>query len=207
MDDYYCFRTDAAGRAFTYMEIGMVLLTVVVMGFYTVEFLRNSVSRSKRIYVAVVSLVMMIWIIQQISVDSCLYLGIYQSSWVEGVIDTTGITMFIVGLATFVVLFREDFSPLYYREPTEAGQAGKMGAGEEPEEETVLLEMTAQQHHLTVRELDVLKLVYKGKNNAEIAEELFISINTVKKHMKNIYEKLGTSSRMELVYIINQKKK
>ena len=32
-------------------------------------------------------------------------------------------------------------------------------------------------------------------------------INTVKKHMKNIYEKLGTSSRMELVYIINQKKK
>lgn len=32
--------------AFTYMEIGMVLLTVVVMGFYTVEFLRNSVRRS-----------------------------------------------------------------------------------------------------------------------------------------------------------------
>ena len=207
MDDYYCFRTDAAGRAFTYMEIGMVLLTVVVVSFYTIEFLRNSVSRSKRIYVAVVSLVMMIWIIQQISVDSCLYLGIYQSAWVEGVIDTTGIAMFIVGLATFAVLFREDFSPLYYREPTEAGQAGKMDAGEEPEEETVLLEMTAQQHHLTVRELDVLKLAYQGKNNAEIAEERFISINTVKKHMKNIYEKIGTSSRMELIYIINQKKK
>ena len=115
--------------------------------------------------------------------------------------------MFIVGLATFVVLFREDFSPLYYREPTEAGRTGKMGAGEEPEEETILLEMTAQQHHLTVRELDVLKLAYQGKNNAEIAEELFISINTVKKHMKNIYEKIGTSSRMELIYIINQKKK
>ena len=79
--------------------------------------------------------------------------------------------------------------------------------GELLENETAVLEMTAQQHHLTVRELDVLKLVYKGKNNAEIAEELFISINTVKKHMKNIYEKLGTSSRMELVYIINQKKK
>ena len=79
--------------------------------------------------------------------------------------------------------------------------------GELLEKETDVLEMTAQQHHLTVRELDVLKLVYKGKNNAEIAEELFISINTVKKHMKNIYEKLGTSSRMELVYIINQKKK
>ena len=33
MDDYYCFRTDAAGRDYTYMEIGIVLLTVVVIGF------------------------------------------------------------------------------------------------------------------------------------------------------------------------------
>jgi DNA-binding NarL/FixJ family response regulator len=54
------------------------------------------------------------------------------------------------------------------------------------------------------RELDVLRSVYKGMNNPEIADKLYISINTVKKHLKNIYEKTGTSSRMELVYVINK---
>lgn len=205
MDDFYCFRTVAAGKLFTYVEIGMVLLTVVVVGFYTIEFARNTVSRSKRVYVAVVSSVLMIWIMQQIFVDSSLYLGIYQSAWAEGIIDTTGIVMFIVGLATFILLFREDFSPLYYPEHSNIEQTGTKDMTEGMNDDD-RLEWMAQQHHLTVRELDVMKLVYKGKNNAEIADELFISINTVKKHLKNIYEKIGTSNRMELIYIVNQKR-
>ena len=48
-----------------------------------------------------------------------------------------------------------------------------------------------------------MRLVYEGKNNPEIADALFISRNTVKKHLQNIYEKTGVNSRMELVYVIN----
>jgi len=52
---------------------------------------------------------------------------------------------------------------------------------------------------LTSRELEVLKLVAKGMSNREIADELFISENTVKNHVRNILEKLHLHSRMQAV--------
>jgi DNA-binding NarL/FixJ family response regulator len=59
---------------------------------------------------------------------------------------------------------------------------------------------------LTDRELEVLKLVAKGFNNRTIAEELFISENTVKNHIRNILEKLQLHSRMEaVVYAVREK--
>jgi two-component system NarL family response regulator len=59
---------------------------------------------------------------------------------------------------------------------------------------------------LTDRELEVLKLVAKGLNNRAIAEQLFISENTVKNHVRNILEKLQLHSRMEaVVYAVREK--
>ena len=59
---------------------------------------------------------------------------------------------------------------------------------------------------LTPRELDVLKLVAKGLSNREISEELYISENTVKNHVRNILEKLHLHSRMEaVVYAMREK--
>jgi len=48
---------------------------------------------------------------------------------------------------------------------------------------------------LTEREVDVLKLITKGLNNAEISERLCISMNTVKTHLKNIFQKLEVEDR------------
>lgn len=45
-------------------------------------------------------------------------------------------------------------------------------------------------HPLTTRELEVLKLMSEGSSSREIASELFVSVDTVKKHIKNIYAKL-----------------
>jgi DNA-binding NarL/FixJ family response regulator len=59
---------------------------------------------------------------------------------------------------------------------------------------------------LTERELEVLKLVAKGMNNRDIGQELFISENTVKNHVRNILEKLHLHSRMEaVVYAVREK--
>jgi LuxR family transcriptional regulator, maltose regulon positive regulatory protein len=52
---------------------------------------------------------------------------------------------------------------------------------------------------LTPRELDVLRCLAQGASNQAIAEELFITINSVKKHTGNIYRKLDASSRTQAI--------
>ena len=52
---------------------------------------------------------------------------------------------------------------------------------------------------LTQKEFDVLKDIYKGKTNNQIATDHFISINTIKTHIKNIYKKLDVHSRSEVI--------
>ena len=51
---------------------------------------------------------------------------------------------------------------------------------------------------LTERELEILRELTASKTNEEIAEQLCISVNTVKRHIQNIMEKTGFESRLDL---------
>lgn len=50
---------------------------------------------------------------------------------------------------------------------------------------------------LTARETEILKLVARGKSNKDIADELVLSIHTVKNHLKNILQKLCVEDRTQ----------
>jgi LuxR family transcriptional regulator, maltose regulon positive regulatory protein len=50
---------------------------------------------------------------------------------------------------------------------------------------------------LSGRELEVLRLLAAGKRNQQIAEELVVALNTVKKHVTHVLEKLGAANRTE----------
>ncbi|MBC2960611.1 response regulator transcription factor [Nocardioides deserti] len=52
---------------------------------------------------------------------------------------------------------------------------------------------------LTVREFEVLGLVAAGLSNAEIAERLYVSINTVKTYVRAAYRKIGVDRRAQAV--------
>ena len=50
---------------------------------------------------------------------------------------------------------------------------------------------------LTARELEVLEMVARGLPNRAVAEELFLSDQTVKRHLRKVYRKLGVANRTE----------
>ena len=52
---------------------------------------------------------------------------------------------------------------------------------------------------LTAREREVLRFVLEGASNREIARQLTLSVNTVKKHVLNIYGKLNVQNRAQAI--------
>jgi DNA-binding NarL/FixJ family response regulator len=55
---------------------------------------------------------------------------------------------------------------------------------------------------LSEREMEVLKLIVEGKSNAEIAEQLYLSTNTIKTHVRGIMNKLAVDDRVQAAVIV-----
>ena len=58
--------------------------------------------------------------------------------------------------------------------------------------------------HLTEREHEILSLICEGKTNEQIASKVFLSVNTIKFHIKNIYDKLKVGSRTQLLMALKR---
>lgn len=59
---------------------------------------------------------------------------------------------------------------------------------------------------LSGRELEVLQLMAEGLSNQEIADRLFVSLNTVKTHCSRIYEKLGVRRRTQAIEMAKRRR-
>jgi DNA-binding NarL/FixJ family response regulator len=67
-----------------------------------------------------------------------------------------------------------------------------------------LAERTAEAAHLTEREVDILRLLGNGDSNKKMAETLGITLDTVKKHVRNVIDKLQARSRTHAAIIAAQ---
>ncbi len=74
---------------------------------------------------------------------------------------------------------------------------------EHPVEEKIVDDAYLRKMGISEREKEVLHLLIKGNTSHEIATELFISHNTVKTHIKHIYEKLHVSTRVQLYSLLS----
>ncbi len=58
-------------------------------------------------------------------------------------------------------------------------------------------------YHLSPRQQEILSLVSRGLTNKEIANAAYLSVNTVKTHLRRIYQELGVNSRREIMHEFN----
>lgn len=78
------------------------------------------------------------------------------------------------------------------QEPTEASAKTVSITAVDPEYQKII-----QNAPLTERELEILDLIVAGCSNADIAEKLYITVGTVKTHVRNILNKLGADDRTQ----------
>ena len=81
----------------------------------------------------------------------------------------------------------------------EAGTLAPMGSGEKARSSSRPLAALLQGEALSERELEVLRLLPSRLSTPEIARELYISVHTVRSHVKSIYAKLGVHRRADAV--------
>ena len=71
--------------------------------------------------------------------------------------------------------------------------------------EKLTVSAAVEAYELTRREETILRLLMEGKENPTICGELTITPNTLKKHILNIYRKLGIKNRVQLFKMIKEK--
>jgi DNA-binding CsgD family transcriptional regulator len=116
-----------------------------------------------------------------------------------------GLVLVDVRLGVFALLavHASNLPPLLYLRaradrifaPIKAENATKLG-----------MEHALDRYGVTRRERQIVEKICLGKTNKQIADELFISLQTVKDHTHRIYSKLGINSRMQLVQVMNAAK-
>lgn len=68
-----------------------------------------------------------------------------------------------------------------------------------PQDDPAINEIELKKLDLTEREYEVLQLLSKGYSNAEIAENLFLSVSTIKTHVSNLFVKMDVRSRAQAI--------
>lgn len=82
-----------------------------------------------------------------------------------------------------------------------SASSDRFSAGTAPSKNKTYEDRFNKKHNLTKRELEILRLISKAKNNKEIAKTLFISDQTVSVHRRNLMRKLNVSSTAGLIKI------
>lgn len=73
-----------------------------------------------------------------------------------------------------------------------------------PTVELVTFELFIEKYGITAREAEVVREIYQGKANKEIADQLFVTVQTIKDHTHRIYQKTNVKSRSQLASLMRE---
>ncbi len=169
-----------------YMEIGvLILIEFIYLTFFTTIVLKH-VKKYQKPYKNIITqfiLLLIVGFLLRAVVLSLHELNIY------------------VLAPLLLIYFLSNFFPVFYLKLKSDLIFTPVGAEHPNEEKKILL---FSKYKITKREKEIIDKICQGKTNQQIADELFIGLQTVKDHTHRIYSKIGINSRLKLVQMINR---
>lgn len=196
LDEYYSTHKLWEELLVIFLEVVLAITVIIFTFAYLIIGFKGLKSRFTKKYIIIISLLVNfnnLW--NNIVVIAVFIKAVELSVWCTTLYGITSIILLVINLLTLYYIYIKDFSPIYFKKNS---QKTKSDCIEEA------ISYIAMEGHLTEREREVMALAYKGLTNPDIANELYISRHTVKRHLHNIFEKLHIATRMELVHMINE---
>ena len=129
---------------------------------------------------------------------------VFQDSLDQGGAALTGVALVAVYLVAVVSLFLFKDRALGGSEDPAPAQTQDLSADAELARLDTRCQALAQAHGLTPRETELLVQLAQGRTLRAISEKLTVSENTVKYHVKSIYQKLGVHTRDEVIDLVKE---
>lgn len=129
--------------------------------------------------------------------ETSVYWG--NSDFIREPLDLTIVFWLIIAAVFLVYVYKTEFFPTFLSKSAEKEEMIAVRGRTEDRIANVCSE-----YGLTPREREFIELIYKGKSNREIADQLFLSESTVKTHIYNIFKKMEVKSRVGVICIINE---
>lgn len=171
------------------IDLPLIGLLLIGSGFCLVKSHKEGQHRMLQVYKLVITLFMAI---------NYLTYFLNESGFLnERSADVMNITIFywlVINAANMVLLYKRDFAMSYMQEEPQGMDLD------------TAMEIVKNKFELTKREVEILREIYDGKTNTQIADELFISESTVKAHIYNLFRKMDVRSRVEAVCIVRDEK-
>ncbi|MGI6766106.1 MAG: helix-turn-helix domain-containing protein [Lentihominibacter sp.] len=133
--------------------------------------------------------------------ETSVYWG--DSDFIREPLDLTIVFWLIISGAALVYVYNRYIVPAFFSKGVDTDETDVLKTSGSRWELSERIDEVCSLYGLTSRERELIELIYGGKSNREIAEILFLSENTVKTHIYNIFRKTGVKSRVGVICIIN----
>ena len=207
---------------FVLLDILFCLLSLFVVVIYVIRGRRQIQNRLSSLYIFAVSFALTVYAVWEFMHYIRLFTGMDKpEAWELNPVNATAFFLFFTNLITLIYVYHNDFAarflavqpigepeeipgPAECPEPADIPNSPKDAEPAIPDAPECADTDIALEHNLTPREREVMEFVRKGFSNAEIAGELYISQNTVKHHIYNLFKKLEVKNRVELICLLQE---
>lgn len=183
--DYIIEKHQVSDAIRKYFVVAFIVLFELLnyLAFIIVVFIKskNNHSSGKKYLIAFSLLILATFIFRSVSV-----LFAFEGTWIFA--------------GVLFIYFFSNFIPLFYLKVNIDNIFIPIKADHASEEKINLI---YNKYKISKREKEIVQQICQGKTNQQIADVLFISLQTVKDHTHRIYTKIGIKSRMQLVQLVN----